>query len=64
MGRRRAAGRIIDNLISNAVTHTPAGTKIVIEAREYDGRIELAIDDDGPGVPEAMRAGVLRVRAR
>ena len=56
--------RLIDNLISNAVTHTPAGTKIVIEAREYDGRIELAIDDDGPGVPEAMRVRVFSAYVR
>ena len=56
--------RIIDNLISNAVTHTPSGTKIVIEAREYDGRIELAIDDDGPGVPEAMRVRVFSAYVR
>jgi PAS domain S-box-containing protein len=56
--------RIIDNLISNAVTHTPGGTKVVIEAREYDGRIELAIDDDGPGVPEAMRVRVFSAYVR
>jgi PAS domain S-box-containing protein len=56
--------RIIDNLISNAVTHTPAGTKIVIEAREFDGRIELAIDDDGPGVPEAMRVRIFAAYVR
>ncbi len=56
--------RILDNLISNAVTHTAPGTKIVIEAREHDGRIELAIDDDGPGVPEAMRARVFSAYVR
>ena len=47
--------RILDNLISNAVTHTPAGTRVVIEAREVDGRVELAVDDDGPGVPDSIR---------
>lgn len=56
--------RIVDNLISNAVTHTPAGTKIVIEAREFDGRIELAVDDDGPGVPESMRVRVFSAYVR
>lgn len=56
--------RILDNLISNAVTHTPAGTKIVIEAREFDGRIELVVDDDGPGVPEAMRVRVFAAYVR
>ena len=56
--------RIIDNLVSNAVTHTPAGTKIVIEAYEHDGYIELAIDDDGPGVPEEMRVRVFAAYVR
>jgi len=56
--------RIVDNLISNAVTHTPTGTKIVIEAREFDGRIELAVDDDGPGVPESMRVRVFSAYVR
>ncbi len=56
--------RIIDNLISNAITHTPPGTKIIVEATEHDGRIELAIDDDGPGVPEVMRARVFSAYVR
>jgi PAS domain S-box-containing protein len=56
--------RIIDNLVSNAVTHTPAGTKIVIDAKEADGRIELAIDDDGPGVPENLRVRVFSAYVR
>jgi len=56
--------RIIDNLISNAITHTPAGTKIVIEASEHDGKIELAVDDDGPGVPEALRTRVFSAYVR
>ncbi|MCB1002370.1 MAG: PAS domain S-box protein [Acidimicrobiales bacterium] len=56
--------RIIDNLVSNAVTHTPAGTRIVIEAIEHDGRIDLAVDDDGPGVPETMRVRVFAAYVR
>ena len=56
--------RILDNLVSNAVTHTPAGTKIVIEAREFDGRIELVVDDDGPGVPDDMRVRVFSAYVR
>jgi len=56
--------RIMDNLISNALTHTPAGTKIVIDAREFDGRIELAVEDDGPGVPESMRVSVFSAYVR
>ena len=56
--------RILDNLVSNALTHTPAGSKIVIEADEQDGRIELAVDDDGPGVPDDMRVRVFSAYVR
>ena len=56
--------RILDNLVSNALTHTPAGSRIVIEATEHDGRIELAVDDDGPGVPDDMRVRVFSAYVR
>jgi PAS domain S-box-containing protein len=56
--------RILDNLISNAITHTPSGTRIVIDANEVDGWIELAVDDDGPGVPEHMRQRVFSAYVR
>lgn len=56
--------RILDNLISNAITHTPSGTRIVIDATEVDGWIEIAVDDDGPGVPEHMRQRVFSAYVR
>jgi PAS domain S-box-containing protein len=47
--------RMLDNLISNALTHTPAGTRVLIDAQELDGRIEFAVDDDGDGVAPELR---------
>jgi two-component system sensor histidine kinase KdpD len=39
------------NLLLNAAAHTPAGTSITIQARLSDGRVELTVVDDGPGIP-------------
>ena len=38
-------------LAGNALTHTPAGTEIRITTAHGDGRAELAVSDDGPGIP-------------
>jgi len=40
-------------LAGNAISHTPPGTEIVIATRLRDGRAELAVTDDGPGIPHA-----------
>lgn len=56
--------RIVDNLVSNAVTHTHAGARITIGATEADGCIDLVVDDDGPGVPAHMRVRVFSAYVR
>jgi len=38
-------------LAGNALTHTPPGTEIVVTTARREGRAELAISDDGPGIP-------------
>jgi PAS domain S-box-containing protein len=50
--------RIIENLVSNAVRHTPVGTDIVIRVEEVDGGVLLVVDDDGPGIPEPQRESI------
>lgn len=45
-------------LVMNAIVHTPAGTRVVVRARRRDGRAELAVEDDGPGILEAHREAV------
>ena len=37
-------------LIDNALTHTPPGTQIVVTAGRDDGRVRLAVRDDGEGI--------------
>jgi two-component system sensor histidine kinase KdpD len=37
--------------MENAIKYTPAGTLIVVSAREVSGAVELAVTDAGPGIP-------------
>ena len=46
-----ATAQVLMNLIENAVKYTPAGTAITLAARRVAGAIELAVRDDGPGIP-------------
>jgi signal transduction histidine kinase len=45
-------------LATNALTHTPAGTRVTLRARRRGERAELAIEDDGPGIPTSQREAV------
>jgi signal transduction histidine kinase len=45
-------------LVTNALTHTPAGTKVVVRARRRKDRAELSVEDDGPGIPPSQREAV------
>ena len=40
-------------LLDNALTHTPTGTRIVVTAGREDGRVRLAVRDDGDGIDRA-----------
>ena len=61
-GRDNELGRLIENLTSNAVRH--ARSTVGLSVVESDGWVELAISDDGPGVPESDRARIFQRFAR
>ncbi|KRE42553.1 sensor histidine kinase [Knoellia sp. Soil729] len=50
--------QVIANLLANARTHTPEGTRVVTSLRREGGWVRLAVVDDGPGVPEALQENV------
>jgi PAS domain S-box-containing protein len=53
--------RILENLLANAVKYTPAGSPIAVRVEQLDGHVLLAVDDCGPGVPEAEREAIFGV---
>jgi signal transduction histidine kinase len=54
-GALQAVERVVSNLVGNAAKYSPAGTVIRVSVTEHDGRAELAVDDEGPGVPPVER---------
>lgn len=48
-------GILLQNLVGNAIQHTPDGGRIRVRLEARPTEIALFIDDDGPGVPEALK---------
>lgn len=44
--------RIVENLVNNALTHTPAGTNVVVSAHRDGAVVRVEVRDDGPGISE------------
>ena len=45
--------RVLYNLIQNAIRHTPTDGTIFVEAREYQGQVQVDVIDTGEGIPES-----------
>ncbi|MGZ6546055.1 MAG: PAS domain-containing protein, partial [Actinomycetota bacterium] len=50
--------RIIENLLMNAARHTKADRTIWLRVRPDGDGILIAVEDDGPGVPEELREAI------
>jgi two-component system sensor histidine kinase KdpD len=46
------------NFLENAIFYTPDASTILVSTEREDGRILLAIEDEGPGIPQADLARV------
>jgi PAS domain S-box-containing protein len=56
--------RIVDNLIVNALRHTPSGTLITLRVERCNGGVVIAVDDRGPGVAREDREAIFEVFRR
>jgi len=45
--------QVLRNLIGNATSFSPSGGRVSLHARETDGMVEISVEDEGPGIPEA-----------
>ena len=53
--------RVLDNLVHNAVEHTPAGGTITLRASLADeGLVRVSVSDSGPGIPLEARGDIFR----
>jgi two-component system, OmpR family, sensor histidine kinase BaeS len=43
--------QILLNLLTNAHEYSPEGASIVVEAHAANGEVEIAVSDNGPGIP-------------
>ena len=43
--------QVFNNLVENAIKHTPAGGKVWISTQAADGGVTVSIRDTGPGIP-------------
>jgi two-component system osmolarity sensor histidine kinase EnvZ len=55
--RPNAFKRAITNLVNNGLLY---GGSVTISARRNGDQVEITVDDDGPGIPEAEREEVFR----
>ncbi|WP_323751369.1 HAMP domain-containing sensor histidine kinase [Marinobacter sp.] len=46
--------RAFDNVLQNALDHTPPGQSVAVELLTKNGQVEFSIADEGPGAPEEM----------
>ena len=51
LGSESRLRQVIDNLLTNARVHTPAGTPIHVQLAAEDKQVVLEVADEGPGVP-------------
>jgi signal transduction histidine kinase len=47
--------RIIENLLVNAAKHTPPATPVRVRVTSRADGVELAVEDEGPGIPKELR---------
>ncbi|MDD5627463.1 MAG: HAMP domain-containing sensor histidine kinase [Elusimicrobia bacterium] len=52
--------RVLDNLVHNAVEHTPAHGSVCIGLRVRDGQGRVEVSDGGPGIPPEARPEIFK----
>ena len=50
LGDRDRLKQVVLNLIGNALQYTPPGGMVAVSLRQYGGRGQLIVSDNGPGI--------------
>lgn len=54
-GHAGRLGQVITNLVDNAISFSPEGHAVTIYLRRTGPNVELAVEDEGPGIPDDRR---------
>jgi len=49
---------LVSNLVDNAIRYTPEGGQVDVTVKACDGKVLLAVADNGPGIPDEERERV------
>ena len=53
--------QVLVNLIDNAIKYTPPGSVIFIRGTKTDGKAQISVEDNGPGIPEEMKTHIFEM---
>jgi signal transduction histidine kinase len=57
-GDRARLRQVLGNLIDNAVKYSPEGGEVRVSAATANGAVQIAVRDDGPGIPRAQQGRI------
>ncbi len=52
-GIEERLAQVVDNLVSNAISFSPAGERVRLRGYRDGDSVCIAVEDDGPGIPES-----------
>ena len=53
--------QVLVNLVDNAIKYTPPGSVICIRGTKTDGKAQISVEDNGPGIPEEMKTHIFEM---
>ena len=53
--------QVLVNLIDNAIKYTPQGSTICIRGLRTDGRAQISVEDNGPGIADEMKSHIFEM---
>ena len=53
--------QVLVNLVDNAIKYTPPGSVICIRGTKTDGKAQISVEDNGPGIQEEMKSHIFEM---